>query len=775
MKTIIRRLQNQKLVTALKIVSMGIGIACSLSLFYIAVNQLNINSFYPEKDQMYQVFMDAKTPSYNGRYGTIYQPVAAAMMNDLAQVEYGTCVQNAWQVPFLFDGEIVEAKTIHADSLFFKVFQHQFLMGNSETALSEINTAVVTRKYAKKMFGHTDVVGETLNMRGDRMLKITGVIADWAQNSSFKAEVIVSFETLRAEQRLYMGWNGGDSFQGYIKVYRGADAEQLQAGIPSFMAKYMDVKNLESKGYFLKFLTVPLTKAPYFNDSRLKSVTLILILLGILLLALVTFNAILLSMSQQHKMQNELYIRRLHGSSRFQIFQLLFSDAVFQFVISLVVSVFVIWLISPLVEQNFGLNLLAASTSLWFFSLLAGITVVLFLGIFVIPGQWAMRQISKKAKKVSSRNSFFADIPLAFQVGISFTLLVFFWFIFQQLLFIQKFDKGYNSTNLAYIELNNKKLFSKDRVLKNELEKIPGIVSAGLSDDVPLYGLSGNNFGLTPDESTSKNFRNLYADKDFFATLETEVKGSGFSLTGNDEKNVIVTQSVITELGFENPMNQTIYKNGGIPFKIVGVIPDIVSGTLHSEKSGIVFNCYTDPDVYSTITMRINPEMFVETIAEVQQKISAVVPNVPVQIKYYNTELMASYEYDYAIKRTVTFFAIIAALLTIAGLVGYSINSIQKRVKEIGVRKVNGASEWSLLKLLNRSFVLKTIAALVLFSPLAWYIAKIGLQNYAYRIPVSPVTIALLSVLVVLVVFITISVAVWSVVKRNPVEALRYE
>ena len=167
--------------------------------------------------------------------------------------------------------------------------------------------------------------------------------------------------------------------------------------------------------------------------------------------------------------------------------------------------------------------------------------------------------------------------------------------------------------------------------------------------------------------------------------------------------------------------------------------------------------------------------MMIEVIREIQSRIEDIVPDEIIQIKYYDTVLKANYEFDYAIKKTVSFFTVIALLLTIAGLVGFSVSSIQKRVKEIGIRKVNGADEWSLLLLLNRNFLLKSIGALLIFSPLSWWLITTWMENYAYHVPVKPLTIAALSFLILGVVFVTIFLAVWNTVKRNPVEALRYE
>ena len=538
----------------------------------------------------------------------------------------------------------------------------------------------------------------------------------------------------------------------------------------------MDVKEMNEKGFYLKFRAIPITEAPFLKNSRLKSSIFILLLLGALLLGLVCFNALLLTMSQQQKMLKELSIRRIQGSSKPQIFKLLLQDAIFQFLLSIFIAFIVLQIIAPLVMANFRIDLWSAINTAPFLALFLAITGILFVAIFIIPGQWSLRKISQqKHKLIRKKDSILTDIPLAFQVGISFTLLVFFWFIFKQLDYIQNFDKGYESKNVAYIQLNNKQLFSKDKILKRELSSIPGVESVGLSDDIPLYGLSGNNFGPESDGSKHRNFRNLRADMEFFSTLGIDVQGTGFTETANQGNKVIISESVAKDLGLEDPINQTIYRNFGQPFIIAGIIPDLIYGTLHSGKQGVVFNYYDEPDVYSTLTFSLDPNNTEKTLKAIKNKVAEIVPGTIPQVKFYDAELMASYQLDYAIRKAIIFFAIIAVLLTISGIVGYSINSIQKRIKEIGVRKVNGASEWSLLQLLNRSFIIKSIISLLLFAPVSWWLTNTWIQNYAYHIDISPVVFGVLSLVIVMVVFTTITLAVLENVRKNPVEALRYE
>ena len=743
MITILRRLQRQKVTSIFKIVSMGIGIASSLILFYIAFNQLNTDKFYQDKELKYQVFSETTTPNLEGVFSELSQPVVPSMMVDLAMVQFGTVIHNAAKVPFVFEEKVIEARTIYADSVFFKVLERPFVMGVPNSTLSQINSAVVSSSYAKKVFGRTDVVGETLNMRGSRYIDITGVIEDWPQNSSFDAEVIVSFETLRDEKRLNMSWNGGESYQGYLKLLPGTNVEDLENSFPAFLDKYMDIEGLKKKGFSISYLAVPITKAPYINNPRLKSALLIMFLLGGLLLGLVCFNTVLLSISQQQKMKKELHIRRIHGFSRGRIFRLLLYDALFQLSLSLLVSVVVTWYISPLVFSNYNINLASASHTFTFIALLVGITSILFVAIFAIPGQWSMRRLRlNQSAENTLKRSFVADIPLALQVGISFTLLVFFWFIFKQLDYIQNFDKGYISDNLIYIELNNEQLYSKDKLLKSELKQIQGVESTCLSDNVPLYSLPGNNYSTQPGGEDRRNFRNVYADEDFVATLDMEIFGPGFSQTAVNRNSVV---------------------------------PDIVSGTIHSEKKGIVFSRYDMPYVYSILTIRIAENRMTQTVNDIRSRIDQIVPGETIQIKYYNADLRANYKEDYAIKKTVSLFAIIAAILTIAGLVGFAVSSIQKRVKEIGVRKVNGAGEWSIVILLNRSFLIKSMIALLIFSPVSWWLIKTWLDNYAYHVQFRFDTIVALSLLIIGVVFTTVLLSVWNTVKRNPVESLRYE
>lgn len=776
MKMIINRLKKQKFVSTLKILSLGVGIACTLILFYVGLSKLKSDEFYSDSDRMYQVFMGIKTANVDGVYPSGFQPLGPALMTDIPQIEYGTVVNFSGRNHYYFNNIIVEANTMYADSMFFNVFERAFLVGNSKESLLLVNKAVITKAFALKVFGEVNVVGKKLDLKGSREVEVSGVIENWPSNSSFDAEVILSFATLRDEDRLYMGWLGGDSFHAFIKLMQGANINDVETQFPDFQEMYMNMDRLRERNVDITFKAISLAKAPFLKNKQLKSTIIILFLLAALLFGLVCFNTILLSIAQQQKMLKEFFVRRLQGSSNFGLQKLLFYDVFFQYFLSIIVAFSTLKIISPIVLQSFNIDILSSILTPMFIGVLSTILIVLFVVVFGIPSLVMRRKLIRMQNStIASKQSGYADLPLAFQIGLSFTLFVFFFFILKQLNYIQNFDKGYDSSQLAYVELNNEQLFGKDELIKSELLKLPGIQGACLSDDIPLYGLSGNNFGLKPDGIDYKNFRYLNADADFFTTFGVNVNGKGFSQNYVDSNSVLISESVALELGLDDPLYKHIYGNGGEAFTIVGIVPDIVAGTIHNEKSHIVFNRYSEPSVYSILTLRLNDKLLTETRREIVSTIQRIASDRPVDLKFYDQQVLRNYEFDYAIKKTVTFFSIIAIILTIAGLVGFFLSEIVKRVKEIGIRKVNGASEWSLLLLINKGFIIKTAFALIVFSPIAYWLCKLWLGSYAYHVPLNPMVWIVLSLSIEIVVFVSISVVIGRAIKKNPIEALRYE
>ena len=774
---VLKRLRSQKLTLWLRVLSMGVGMASALVLFYIALNELSTDNFYPGKNRIYEVFNNFKSPDFSGISASIEQPVVPGMVSYFPQAEQGTVLFNNGKTTYKVKESLSEAKTIYADSSFFKVFKRRFIIGNESWSLRLKNTAVITRKLARKLFGSSPAaLNKIIYLNEMRPITITGVIENWPPNSGFQAGVLISFATLKDEHRLYMGWDGGDSFYGYVKLVKNADPHEIEKAIPSFLRKYYNVDAGEAKGFFSKYELIPLTKASFIENPEKKVIYSIMIFIGVLIFGLVCFNSLLLVLAGYRKFIKEISIHRTLGASGFDIQKLIFNEALFYMLTSTVVAVLFLILINPFIESNFQFGLVDAFTNRSFLLLFLLVFAVAFVIIYFVPVRWSVRYFMATQKTTSSYkppiNTNLQRVLLTLQIGISVFLFIFLFFIYSQFNFIRHFNKGYDSNHLVYIELQNKPLYSKDEVIKSEIKKLPNVLSVCLSDEIPLWGLPGNGFSISPDRKNVKIVRNLSVDKDFFTTLKMKLNGPGFSST-TAENSVVISREAARLFGLQQPVGKYIYRGG--PLTIKGVVNDFVSGSLHSAMQPIVFSRYNSPSVYSVVTVRIASAGILNTVKKIKKTIQSIVPGQIVQVKFYDTTLRANYQLDRAIKNTVLFFSILAALITLAGLVGFTLSMIHARTKELGIRKVNGASEKSLILLLNKVFMWNIIIALMIFIPVSYKISKMWLQQYAYAISMRWWVFVVVSLFIAAAVIGVVTVFTFRAARRNPVEALRYE
>ncbi|UBM63167.1 ABC transporter permease [Candidatus Sulfidibacterium hydrothermale] len=775
---VLKRLKSQKLTAWLRIISMGVGMASALVLFYVAWNELNTDNFYPEKNRIYEVFNNFKSPNYSGISGSLVQPLVPAMVTDFPQVKYGTVLFLNGKTTYKVKESLLEANTIYADSSFFKVFSRWFVAGKANRALQTINTAVVTRKFAKKLFGSSlAALNKVIYLNEVRPIVITGVIENWPPNASFQADVLISFATLKDEHRLYMGWDGGDSFHGYVKLTKNANPHEIEKEMPAFLRRHYNVAADEANGFYSKYELIPITKAAFIENPEKKMTYYIMIFIGILIFGLVCFNSLLLVLAGYNKFMKEIAIHRTLGASVADIQRFIFNEALFYMLSSTGIAILFLLLMNPFIEANFQFGLAEAFTNRTFLLLFLLLFVLAFLVIYFVPVRWSIRFFMTTQKTASfykpPLNRNLQRALLTLQIGISVFLFIFLFFIYSQFNFIRYFNKGYNSDQLVYIELQNKPLYSKDKVIKSEILKIPNVLSACLSDGIPVWGLPGNGFSATPDGQKTIIVRNLSVDKDFFATLKMKLEGPGFQQ--NIEKNgVVISRKAAQRFGLQNPVGKTIYFWKS-PMIIRGVVNDFVTGSLHSAMQPVVFNQYDQHSVYSVLTVRLAPQGIRNTVRKIKSAIQHIVPGQIVQVRFYNASLQANYQLDRAVKNTVVLFSILAALITLAGLVGFTLSMIHERTKELGIRKVNGASENALLLLLNKVFMWNIAIALVIFIPVSYQISKLWLQQYAYAVPMKWWVFVLVSVLITAAVLGVVSIFTIKAARKNPVEALRYE
>lgn len=748
--------------------------AGSLVLFYIVINELSTDNFYPDQERMYQVFVDYTSPDWSSVGTSVIQPFIPAMLRNFPEIEAGTVTYYNGETDFEYNYKTIKADVVYADSQYFKVFNRKIIKKKSNNVLSAVNTAVITEKFARKCFGEgVQPLSKIIKLNGVQPLEVVGVVENWPPNSSQTSDVIISFATLRDENRLYMGWDGGDSFQGYIKLHKNIPAEKVENKIPQFIKKYIDVERDQAEGLTTKYFLVPVSRAELIEDPFLKVILLIMGFVGFLLLGLVSFNLLLINLSTSDKLKHEIAIRRIWGASVSDLQQSVFAEGLFYVVITGLIATVFIWLVNPFIQQFYQFNIFSLLSNPSYLWLLLTVLAIVFIVNVVVPSANIFRFFSFKRSLVKRRKSLFVQrLLLVIQMGISLTLLVFLWFIHAQLVFANNFDKGYNPHNLIYIELNTEPLYKNHIILKNEISKLKNVLNVTLSDGVITQGLSGNGFYDNPQRDKLKIFRQLAVDEDFFAAMQMKVEGSGFKRE-NDKNYIVVNREAGRIINAKNPVGKYLYRNG--KRKIIGVVPDFIVGSVHSKMEPVVFVPYNEPSVYSVLSIRLSGKDISTSVAEIKSVIEKIVPGRIFQIKFYDDDIKINYEFDKTVEKTIAIFALLAMLITIFGLIGFSINQINKRTKEIGIRKVNGATTSSILLMLNRHFMMNIAFTLVVFIPVSYFLVKLWLQNYAYRVEINPWVFIMACILLIITILIVVSSAVYRYANKNPVETLRYE
>ncbi|RLD46448.1 MAG: hypothetical protein DRI86_03155 [Bacteroidetes bacterium] len=482
----------------------------------------------------------------------------------------------------------------------------------------------------------------------------------------------------------------------------------------------------------------------------------------------------MLVLSIQSKFKKEISIQRSLGASFSNIKKFVLQDSILHILLSIIIAVVFLVLVDPFVQKLFRVGLLSSFTKIGFITIFGSLFTVAFLLNYLVPMRWTYRFFftENKSPKSSIFSKYTNTVLLSFQIAISVFFFVFMYVIYSQFHFIKSFDKGYNSHNLVYVELRTKSLYSKDKLIKSEVSKLPNILSTSLSDDLPIWGLSGNGFYKDSQQKELKIFRNIYVDKDFFNCLDIELTGRSFSGTNYNE--VIISEGVTKVFGMQNnAVDKTIYR--GADLKIKAVCPDIVSYSLHSKIEPTVFSFYNESSSYSILTIKLNNKNIFQTVNQIKKKIEELAPNQVVQVKFFDEQLKQNYEIDRAIQTSINFFALLAAIITLAGLIGFTMRMMENRTKELAIRKVNGASAISLLVLLNKSFLWTTLGALLVAIPASFYVSEFYLQNYAYSIKLSTVLFVFAGLVTIILIALTVSLFTMKTIRENPVKTLRYE
>lgn len=786
-KTAWRSLVNNKVYSLLNILGLATGMAVALLIGLWVYYQFSYDRFLPGYRQAYQVRYRTYSNGEAGTQTSVSYPLAEVIKKDVQGIQY--VVRTGWTSSH---GLVAGDKKVFSGGLmaghdFLKVFQFPMVEGNAGSALKDIYSIVLTQSTAKALFGNENPVNKTVRIDNIHDLKITGIIKDLPANSSWQFNYLIPHEYFQATENWGIKW-GNNNLQTFVALRPGTTYAQVEPQLKALMKKYSPE---EYRNYKSEVFLQPMKDWHLYSEFKngvasggfIDYVQLFSII-GLLVLLIACINFINLSTARSEKRAKEVGIRKAVGSLRKSlIFQFLVESVVLTF-ISFLFSLVIVQLALPAFSSLTGAKLSIPYSNVFFWMVMIG--YVLFTGLLAggRPAFYLSSFNPVKVLKGSIQAGRSAALPRKILVVLQFTasiaLIISTIIVYQQIQHAKDRPTGYDSRRLMMTNVSPD-INRNYEALKNELLQ-DGMVSNVTKSSSPVTGVWVINdvddwSGKQPGENLGLGTIAV-SDADFFKTMGMEIK-QGKNFSGNisaDSTCVILNESAAKRMRFKDPLNQVITLNWD-PTRHLKVIAVVKDALMESPFSAAVPTMFLyDPNWANIITYKLSPRSNThEAITRLTQVFNKYNPSYPYTYEFVDESYAAKFEFETLIGQLSGLFASLAILISCMGLFGLAAYMAEQRTKEIGIRKVLGASVSQVWLLLSKDFILLVIISCMISSPLAFYFLQNWLQRYEYRITISPFVFILAGLAAIVITILTISYQAVKAGLMNPVKSLRTE
>ncbi|MGN6355290.1 MAG: ABC transporter permease [Parafilimonas sp.] len=793
LKIIFRNFSKNKTFSFINIIGLTIGLtSCLLIALYIQ-QQLSFDKFQKNGDRIARVIMgysfEGSDAGNKGNYTSVRVPVV--MKQNFPEVKDAVIMTNSKKIIRYNNSLVTENNFMYADSSFFNLFSFDLLEGNKNTALTEPYSVVLTQSSAKKYFGNADPVGKTLQLSGDsNFYKITGLVADCPANSQIQFDFIASFSTFGMSKEYYSTyWNA--NYTTYLLLHDKKSISTLQAKLPAFMKKEMEGQHATVNFYLEPFNKIHLY-SPYDAFAPNVSITYIYILAGVALLILVIacFTYINLSTARSVERAKEVSIRKVAGAQKNQIFWQFIGESAVVCCIAVLLGLTCAALLLPSFSQLTNQQLQLSSLLSW--PILAVAVLIIAVVSFaagsypaLVLSSFQPARVLKGAFKNAASGQWLRKSLIIFQFVISVFLIVSTFIIQQQLYYIQHKKLGYDREHVLVLPVS----YGPKNVdlIKTEFKQNTDVKNVSLCYNTPVSILGGYNMSKPemPENAQIAVTANP-VDNEFIPAAGLQLI-AGENLTTQDLKDVsdededaqpvfhfIINESAAKQLGWtpREAVGKKMFLDKSRPGYVRGVVKDFNFQSLRNPIKPVVLF----PSPYgNTLMVKITGNHIPQTISFLQEKWKTLVPDRPFEYRFLDDDYNKLYQNELRLGKIMNIFASIAIILACIGLFGLSAYSAQQRVKEIGVRKVLGATVSNIVFVLSKDFIkLAFIAALIAF-PIAWWAMHSWLQRYEYRISIEWWVFVVTALATLLIALLTVSFQAVKAALSNPVKNLRTE
>ncbi len=793
LKTAWRNIVRQKGSTIINISGLTLGITCSIILFLLVAHIASYDNFQSKRDRIYRVVNQS-----DGKNGTNYQTGVPTVLPDAFKADFHEAeevVFTSYRNDALIlipqpNGELKkfqeENGVVYTEPSFFKIFDRTMISGDPLKGIDDPNEALISVSLAKKFFGKEDATGEVLSFEGDDY-KITGIMQDAPTNTDFPFELILSYVTIKAQSQ-QAGWGSIWSNEHcYFLLREGEDISKVEARLPAFTKKYLGEDDFDHTVFTTQAMKDFHYDERYNTYSNSTTPRAMLIAFGVIALVLVItacINFINLATAEAIKRSKEVGVRKSLGSSRGQLVRQFLGETTIVTLVSVLMSIALAQValnfLNPFMELELELNF-STQSSLWLFLLGTTIGVSLLSGLypaFVISGFSPALVLKNQMGNKNSSSYFLRRSLVVTQFMISQLLIIITIVIISQMNFSRNADLGFTKEAILFVpipEQGNDAATSKMKTLREEMLNVPGVEMASLANTPPSSGsVSGTNFSIAG------------VDEEFMTQIKT-VDGNYidmYSLELIAGKNIqdldttlgyVVNERLVRNAGFKSPeeilgKEMTIWDKR---YPVVGVVKDFHTVSLRRPiEATAMFNRVVS---YRTLGLKIEMRKSQDVIDNLKDKWESRYPQHLFEYQFLDESIAEFYDGERRMSILLSIFTSMAIFIGCLGLFGLATFMANQKTKEIGVRKVLGASVQSIIMIFSKEYLILITIGFVLAAPLGYLAMSAFLEEFEYKIPLGPGIFITGLVITLAIAALTVGFKSFRAASANPVKSLRYE
>lgn len=762
----------------INITGLALGLVCVILILLWVRDELSHDRFHENSERIGRIIMNIDGTSLPAAPG----PLAPTMIEEFPQVE--TAARYIWAGGILEykDRKFEERNGLMVEPQFFDIFSFAFIKGDPQTALTDPRSIVLTESTARKLFSDQDPMGKSVvfSFRDEKPLTVTGIVKDVPHNSSITFNVLVPFELCKAWKDPD-SWTSSQDYQTYVLAKENASITSVNNQLEKFYQEYFSA-------YRIKMFIQPLGRIHLHSHFKFDSghgdiqYVMIFSVVAFMVLIIACINFMNLSTARFLDRAQEVGIRKAVGAGRFHLMGQFILESVLFTAISLALALLIVELVLPLFENITGksLSIQWQQSQVWL-----GI-----VGILVITGATAgsypafflssfrPAHVLRNAVKGSSTNTLLRRILVIGQFALSIIVISGTLIMSGQLHYMRNKKLGFDKEKLVY--LRSASYFShKYSALKNNLLQIEGVENITVSNDLPTQ--VNMNTGATwegqTEESKYVGFRTIITDEDYLDTYGmTMAKGRFYSREHPSDRQdaFVVNETAVQAMGVDDPIG-TRFKAWGKEGRIIGVVKDFHFKSTKEFIEPMMIDLGSRHRFYGYMTIRLAGGNIEQTISALKSVWEQHLPDHIYEVHFLDQTIDSLYQSERKTRLIFSGFSFLAIAISCLGLFGLAMFASQQRVKEVGIRKVLGATVSGIAVLLSKSFTRWVIAANIIAVPVAWYAMHRWLQNFAYHIDLTVWPFVLSGLLALAIALMTVSVQAVRAARANPVESLRYE